>query len=266
LISDAIHNLSDGISGITGYGAIRLSKKQNNEKMTFGYKRAEILAALFNSSLLMVIAIYLMREAYDKLISPVEIKGYIMTGVALFGLAANVSATFLIKRHEKSSINMRAIYLHLLSDSVSSVGVIIGGIAIILFDINIIDPLITFLIGIYIIRESYLIIKKALTILMEGIPENMDIEEIKKNVEMLENVENIHHIHIWQTDDRDIHLTCHVDVSCDMGVKDADRIRANIEKLLTEKFNISHMTIQMEQDTCTDKDILGKMECNWDDE
>lgn len=257
LISDALHNFSDSISIIISYIALKLKFRSNSMKHTFGLKRAEILAAVINSAVMIVICVYLFWEAIERFMNPTPIDAGIMGIVAVIGLLANLLATFLLRRDSKSSINIRSAYLHLLSDTVSSVAVIIGGIAIALWNINWIDPLLTVIIGIYIIRESYVILMEAIHVLMEGAPLNISIEEIQEEVEKFVEVENIHHIHLWMVGDNDAHLEAHVNVN-DMKVSESDSLRVKIEKALHDKFGIEHITLQFECNQCPESGLIGQ--------
>lgn len=256
LISDALHNLSDGVSIIISYIALKLKSRDNSPKHTFGLKRAEILAALINSAVLIAICIYLFYEAIVRFMNPVEIKAGLMSIIAFIGLLANVLAVLLLRRDSKKSMNIRSAYLHLIGDTVSSVAVIIGGAAILLWQINWIDPLLTIIIGIYIIKESYSLLAEAIHVLMEGAPANIDIEEIKKEVELFKEVENIHHIHLWMVGDNDVHLEAHININ-DMMISESDVLRQRIETALQNKFGIAHITLQFECNQCNDTGILG---------
>lgn len=257
LLSDALHNFSDGISIIVSYIALKLKSHDNSYKHTFGLKRAEILAALINSSVLIVICLYLFYEAVTRFLEPQEIDAGIMSVVAAIGLLANLVGMFLLKKDSASSMNIRSAYLHLLGDTVSSIAVIAGGIAIALWNIKWIDPLLTILIGIYIIKESYTILEEAIHVLMEGAPPNISIEEIQNEVEKFNEVDNIHHIHMWMVGDNDIHLEAHINVN-DMKISESDSLRNKIEEALHHKFEIHHITLQFECNQCPDVGLLGK--------
>ena len=255
LISDALHNFSDAISVIISYIAIKLKERDSSSKHTFGLKRAEILAAVINSSVLVIISIYLFYEAILRFQNPEPIKGVLMTVVASIGLAANIAGTLLLKRDAKTSMNIRSSYFHLLSDAVSSVAVITGGLAIILWNIYWIDPVLTILISIYITRESFKILSDAIHVLMEGAPPDISIKEIQSEVEKLEKVENIHHVHIWTVGENDVHLEAHIDVA-DMMISKSNILGEQIEKLLKSKFGINHITLQFECDQCKDVGLV----------
>jgi cobalt-zinc-cadmium efflux system protein len=255
LISDALHNFSDSISIIISYIALKLKLRSNSIKHTFGLKRAEILAAVINSVVMIVVCLFLFYEAVERLKNPQPINAGIMGVVAVIGLLANLLATYLLKKDSKSSINIRSAYIHLLGDTVSSVAVILGGIAIAIWNIGWIDPALTVLIGIYIIRESYFILEEAIHILMEGAPLDISIEEIQKEVERFEEVENIHHIHLWMVGDNDAHLEAHVNIK-NMMISESDLLRKKIEEALHKKFGIHHITLQFECNQCPDVGLI----------
>ena len=255
LISDALHNFSDVIAVIISYIAIKLKRKPKDYKYTFGYKRAEIIAAIFNASVLIGISLYLFFEAYNRFNNPQEIKGGLMIIVAGIGLAANVIATLLLKSGSKENINIRSAYLHLFSDAVSSFAVIVGGIFIYYYNIYWIDPILTVLISLYIIRESWIIVKEALTVLMMAAPTNISLIEIEKAITDLEGIINVHHIHFWRINEKDIHFEAHIEVE-DILVSQTEKKIAEIEKLLHKKFEINHVTIQFESDRCSEKSLI----------
>lgn len=257
LISDALHNFSDGIAVILSYIAIKLKQKDNSHRHTFGLKRAEILAAVINSAVLIIIYFFLFYEAVARFLEPHKIEAVTMTIVAFIGLVANIIGTLLLKRDAKNSINVRSSYIHLLGDSVSSVAVIFGGIAIAVWNVMWIDPLLTVLIGIYIIKESYDILGVAIHVLMEGAPADLSLSEIKIAVEKFPEVDDIHHIHVWTVGDNDIHLEAHVNVN-DMKISESDKLRNKIEQLLESKFGIHHITLQFECNQCLEDGLLGK--------
>ena len=256
LLSDALHNFSDGVSVIVSFIALRLSKRENTLKNTFGYKRAEILAALFNSSFLIIISFFLFKEAYLRIQHPQNIDSKIMIAVALVGFAANTFSVFLLKPGSKDNINIRSAYLHLFSDSLSSLGVIIGGILIYYFNITIVDPILTFAIGAYVLKEGFDIIKQSINILMEKTPAHIDILKIKEIVEKIPEVDNLHHVHIWQVNDKEFLFEGHIDVKKDINLTKAEELRNDISSILLNKFGINHTTIQIEYNACKDKEII----------
>jgi cobalt-zinc-cadmium efflux system protein len=249
LVSDALHNLSDGVAIIITYLALKISQRENNERLTFGYKRAEILAAFFNSIVLLSISIYLFKEAYLKLINPQPIDGLLMIAVAIIGLLANLISTLLLRKDSGKNLNIRSAYIHLFSDTLSSVGVVIGGVLIYFYKVYFVDPVLTFLIGIYVIKECLEIVKEAVEILMQATPKDIDINRIKKEIEGLEEVKNIHHVHIWRLDDNDIHFECHINLKEDLTVTQIVPLYEKIGRIL-RAYNITHSTIQIEYECC----------------
>mgnify|MGYP005834687873 CR=1 FL=1 len=256
LLSDALHNFSDGIAILISYTALRLGQRKSTIQMTFGFKRAEILAAFFNSSVLIVIIFFLFKEAINRFFSPREIDSLLMMVVATIGLVANVIGVILLKKDAHYNLNIKSAYLHLVADSLSSVAVVIASLFIKLFNFYLLDPMLTIVIGIYILRESYFIVRNTINILMQSTPPGIDLMEIKCAIENISEVHNLHHVHIWQMTDKEIHFEAHIDVCQDYRTSEVANLIKKIEELLAEKFGISHITIQVEFETCTDKEII----------
>ena len=256
LISDALHNFSDTISFVVSYVAIKLKDHDTSYRHTFGLKRAEILAAVINSSVLIVISFFLFYEAIMRLMNPAPIDTNIMIIVALMGLLANAGASLLLKRDSVASINIRSSYLHLLSDAFASGAVILGGIAIDLWNVAWVDPALTILIGLVIIKESYQLLAEAVHVLMEGAPPEISLDEIKTAVEKFPEVTDIHHIHLWMVGDNDVHLEAHVNIN-DMKISESDNLRSKIERLLEVNFGIRHITLQFECQQCLEDGLIG---------
>jgi cobalt-zinc-cadmium efflux system protein len=256
LLSDALHNLGDTSAIFIAFLANLISKKEGTSKKTFGFKRIEILAALFNAIILVVIIIYLFIEAWHRLRNPMPVKGLVMLVVAIIGLVANLLSVLLLKKHSEQNINIRAAYLHLIGDTVSSFIVILTAILIYFFNIFWIDPLVTFFLGIYLLWETYRILKVALDILMQATPPGLDLNEVKEALEKIPAVDNIHHVHAWNLSDQDIHFECHVDLKSDIRISETEIIRDAINEMLKEKFKITHVTIQYEYNCCEDKNMI----------
>ena len=256
LLSDALHNLSDAVAVFIAYLASLISRRNSSEGKTFGYKRIEILAALFNAVVLMVICIFLIYEAYQRFLHPEPVKGAIMFWVALVGLAANLYAVILLRGQAGHSLNVKAAYLHLLGDTFSSVLVILSSVLIYFFRLYWIDPLITLFISLYIIKEAYSILKEAVNILMQFTPENINLQKIKLEVEKIPEVENIHHVHVWSLNDQQVHLECHIDLKKDFRISETEDLRNNLKSILVKEFGISHTTIQFEFNCCDQKSLI----------
>ena len=255
LISDALHNFSDGIAIIVTYIAMRLSKRPKTFKYTFGLKRAEIIAAIINSSTLIIISFFLIKEAIVRIYNPSPITGSLMLIVASLGLIANVYGTLLLKKGSAGNLNIRAAYFHLLSDAVSSFAVIIGALFIIFYKIYWIDTLLTILISIYILNETYEIVKEAIEIVMMSSPDGVDLNELKILVESVEGVKNVHHIHLWKLNDNDTHFEAHIEVD-NISVRETTGIQKQIEHKLHDKYEINHTTLQFECGVCDEVELL----------
>jgi cobalt-zinc-cadmium efflux system protein len=255
LLSDAVHNLSDGVAIIVTYVALRLSRRPRTPRYTFGLKRAELLAAILNASSLIVISFFLIKEAIGRFSDPTPVTGGIMLGVAVVGLVANVIGTILLKKGSDGNINIRSAYIHLLSDAVSSFAVIIGGACIILFGITWIDPVLTILISLYILAEGFRIVKDSVDVIMMSSPANIEMNELQKELEGVPGVQNIHHVHLWRLNDADIHFEAHIEVD-DIPVSRTAEIRAAIERTLLERYHINHTTLQFESNCCARKELI----------
>ncbi len=256
LLSDALHNLGDTFAVLIAYVANKISKSPPNAKNTFGLKRIEILAALFNAIVLIVITIYLFKEAYERFLHPEQINGLIMFIVAVIGLLANLYAVILLKTDSKKNLNIKAAYLHLLGDTISSVAVIIGSVFIYYFNIYWLDPLITVIIGVYILKEAYVVLKETVDILMQRTPRTLKLERIKHELEKIKEIKNIHHVHIWNLTDQLIHFECHIELHKDMKVAETMDIQDKVEQLLHDYYNIDHVTLQFEYNCCHETKMI----------
>lgn len=250
LLSDALHNLADSSAIFIALVAEKIGRKKPTHTKTFGYKRIEILAALFNGIVLIAISIYLFIEAYERFIHPEPIKGKLMLIVASFGLIANLVSVIILNDDKGKNLNIRAAYMHLLGDTLSSVAVIGGGIAIWLFEIYWIDPVITVFVGIYIIYHTWGIVKETVDILMQSTPDNIDLNELQQRIQQFPEVENIHHVHVWKLDDKQIHLEAHLSLKENYSLKEIAEIQHKIEECLYHEFGISHNTLQVGYNCC----------------
>jgi cobalt-zinc-cadmium efflux system protein len=249
LLSDALHNLSDTFATFIAYLATVIGKREANQKRTFGYKRVEILAALINAVILIVMSVFLLKEAWHRWQNPVPINSMIMLVVGLIGLLANLYAMLILRKDAGKSINVKAAYIHLIGDSLSSVVVVLASVLIRVFKIYWIDPIITLLISIYIIRSGFIILKESVNILMQSAPDHLDLPAIKKRVEQQSDVLNIHHIHAWMLTDRDLHLEAHIELKKDLKLSQVKQIQDEIEMYMKNDFGIKHITLQFEYNT-----------------
>jgi cobalt-zinc-cadmium efflux system protein len=259
LLSDALHNFGDTLAVFLAYVSHRISKRTPTASKTFGFKRVEILAAMFNGVALAVICIYLVYEAYHRLQNPQPINGAMMVVVASIGLVANFIAVALLRNDKDKNINIKAAYLHLIGDTLSSVAVVVGGIFIYFYKIFWLDPVITFIIAIYVFRETWFVVKQAYLILLQATPNELDIKMVHAVLENLPEIDNVHHIHAWKLDDKQIHFECHIDLNSDLKISETDHILHRIKHILNEDFNVSHSTIQFEYNCCQDKSMIQRI-------
>lgn len=257
LISDAVHNFSDVVSLIISYTANLLTrKKKQTLEYTFGYKRAEMIAAFFNAASLIVIGVFLGIEAIKRFYEVKEIESDLVIWLAILGITANGLSVLLLKNDAKRNINMKSAYLHLLSDMLTSVAVLIGGLLMKYYQIYWIDALLTLLISVYLIFMSWRILIDSLKILMLFAPSHIKIKEVVDEVQKVSGVKNIHHIHIWQLNDHECHFEAHLEFESDIKLSEFDLVCEEVEKLLFEKFHIQHCNLQPEFKRNDIKDII----------
>jgi len=249
LLADAFHNATDTLAGVLALWTLRLGRRAHDEQYTFGYRRAEILSAGVNAGAMVVIAVILCREAYDRFLHPVPIKGGIMLAVALVGLVANLVSVLLLHRSASESLNIRGAYLHLLSDTLSSVGVVIGAIVVIVWKVTWVDPLITVLVAAWVLKEAFSVVHEAGGILMERAPGGLELARLDADIRALSHVKDLHHVHVWQISDTETMFEGHVNVD-DISVRDTGPMRGQIQELLLDKYGITHATLQFEYESC----------------
>ena len=259
LIADAIHNLSDAISLVIAYGARRIARRPADRQMTFGYVRAEVVAALINYTTLIVIGLYLVYEAVFRFIEPHAVDGWLTVIVAAVALVIDLATAALTWRLSKESINIRAAFLHNLADALGSVAVIVAGTLILLYDWRLADPIATVLIAGYILWHAFAEIGTVIRILMLGAPPEADGDGIIEAFCAVEGVVDVHHIHLWQMDEHRNSLEAHLVVAEDDWMK-AEQIRGRVEDMLRERFGIAHTTLQLERPDhgCQDESAFGQ--------
>lgn len=248
LLSDSLHNLSDTVAVALSFFANKVAQRPKNPRRTYGYKRAEILAAMLNSLALLGISTYLIIEAVQRWWAPETIDSTLMMIVATIGLVANLVSVVLLERDSHTSLNIKSSYLHLVSDAVSSVGVIVGALAIRFWGIVWIDPLITLIIALYIIFRAWQMLRNIVDILMQT-SANLDYDAIRREICAIEHVRNLHHVHSWMINESTIFFEAHVTLD-EMPLSMVQTINERIEQLLVERYGISHVTLQSEIVSC----------------
>lgn len=256
LMSDALHNFSDVMALVISYLADKLAGREFSHDKTFGYKRAEILAAMINSASLLVIGAFLVKEAVVRLYNPVAIASGWVIGLALLSIILNMASVLLLKDDAAESMNIRAAYLHLFTDVITSVAVLAGGLAIKFFGINWIDSLLTILIAIYLIYASYGIMMETLRVVMQFAPAGIKLGDIESALTEIPLVANIHHVHLWQLDDKNTHFEAHIEFDEDIPLSRVHCVFREIEKILKERFSITHTVLQPGVGCCDNTDLL----------
>jgi cobalt-zinc-cadmium efflux system protein len=258
LLSDAFHNLGDSFSIVLGYVAQLIAHRPESKHRTYGYRRAEILSAFLNALFLIVISIFLIVEAAKRFAHPQPVNGEIMLMVAVVGLVANFASAYLLHRGSKDSLNVKATYLHVLSDALSSLAVIIGGFILMFVDLPWLDPVLTIGVSLYVASEAWPIIRQTVGILMQSSPD-LDFKSIDHDLMQIEGVNDVHHIHAWQIDEHRIIFSAHI--SCDnLQLCELGKIYDQINDVLQKKYGIAHVTIQAECDRGDDKELFNTKE------
>lgn len=243
LIADALHNFSDAASLLIALVAIRIGRRPPDQLRTFGYKRAETIAALINLTTLILIGIYLIVEALQRFWSPEPIAGWTVVIVAGVALLVDVFTAILTYTQSKHSMNIKAAFLHNVSDALASVGVIITGTLILLYGWVWTDAAMTLVISGYVLWQGFTSLPKVIHLLMEGTPEHLKIDDVISAMNAVDGVNSVHHVHVWQLDEQRNALEAHVvaDKSADVSA-----IKANLKETLRQRFGISHSTLEFE--------------------
>lgn len=246
LLSDALHNFSDVLSLIFTYVAHRLSRRKASLQQTFGYKRAEILAAFINSATLIIVAVFLIFEAVHRFLNPQPIASGLVIWLSIVGIAANGISVLLLKADAGKNMNMKSAYLHLLTDMLASVAVLAGGLLMKYFQWFWVDSVLTFAIAVYLIIVGAALLRDSTQMLMLFTPNHIDIKEIVREVHKIPGVRKLHHIHVWHLNDEELHLEAHLDCKNDITLSEFNVLLHKVELILFTKFNINHINIQPE--------------------
>jgi cobalt-zinc-cadmium efflux system protein len=249
LLSDAAHMLTDVLALLLSILAFRFSTKPPTKRTTFGFYRLEIFAAQINGGVLVCLSLFIFYEAYSRFAEPQSIESHLMMIIAGVGLLANVVSALVLHRSSKENLNVRASFLHVLGDLLSSVGVLVGGAIIYFTGWLIIDPIISVMIGVIILRGAYRLVKETANILLEAVPKHIDLEELIRSVETIDGVSSLHDVHVW-TITSGIHaLSAHVLIE-DQMVSEGNRILEKIRDHVNHRYGISHTTLQFECVSC----------------
>jgi cobalt-zinc-cadmium efflux system protein len=249
LIGDAGHMLTDTLALGLSYSALKLSKRPADAKRTYGFHRTEILVALLNGLTLILISGYIFYEAYKRFLSPPQIKAPLMLGVATLGLVVNIIGILMLKGSSKTNLNIRGAFLHILGDALSSIGVIAAGIIIFFTKFYLVDPIVAILIGGIILRGALGLVTESSNILLEAVPKHLNAETITEEIKKIQGVKEMHDLHLWTITSGIYALSGHLIIE-DQMVSKSDQILKEANRILQEKFGITHTTLQMECLVC----------------
>ena len=251
LLSDAGHMLTDILALSLSLAAMKFAQKPPTPSKTFGFHRLEILAAFFNGMLLFFISFYIFYEAYHRLLQPEEIKGLFMLVVACIGLLANGAGILLLRKSAHTSLNVKSAFFHIVGDTISSGGVIVGGLLILYTGWYLVDPLISIFIGILILRGAYALTMESIDIFLEATPKDINVEELLDELRKIQGVKDVHHLHLWTITSGINAMSAHVLID-DLLISSSVYILKKIKSLLRNKYKIEHSTIQFESKACGD--------------
>lgn len=244
LLSDALHNFSDVISLILSFVAHKLAKRKPNSSSTFGYKRAELLAAFINAATLIIVALFLIYEAIVRFSEPVVIASNLVIWLSVLGILFNGFSAIILKKDADHNLNMKSAYLHLITDMMASVAVLTGGILMKYFQWFWVDSVITLGIALYLILMSLDLLKSSIKMLLLFTPQDLDIEEIAKKIHTVTGNHRLYHIHLWHLNDNELHFEAHLDCKENISITEFNTIVTEIEEVLFHDFHINHCTIQ----------------------
>lgn len=255
LISDAAHMLTDTAGLAIALAAIKIGERPADSRRTFGYQRFEILAAAFNAVLLFAVAAYILFEGYQRLVNPQAVQSLPMMAVAAIGLGVNLLSMRLLSDGKDSSLNVKGAYLEVWSDMLGSIGVIAAAVVIWLTGWLWVDALVAIGIGLWVLPRTWQLFKETINVLLEGVPEGVDLEAIDRSLKRIAGVDNIHDLHVWALTSDAPSLSVHLVIA---DTADANTIRKAASEQLAADFHINHVTIQTERADCrTGRDDHG---------
>jgi cobalt-zinc-cadmium efflux system protein len=259
LLADAGHMLVDVASLVMSLLALTFALRPPNKERTFGFHRLEILAALANGLALILICLYIFYEAYQRILTPQPVQGPGMLAIAFIGLVANVAAIMVLEKGE--SLNVRSAFLHVLGDTLSSVGIIVGGLVMLFTGWYVIDPIISVLIALLILVSAYRVTVEAVNILLEATPKGIDLREVVEAVQKVDGVRDIHDVHIWSITSGLHALSAHLLIDDQLTSCSVDIVE-RVQALLKHDFGIAHTTLQCESEYCANSDVVCNLGCS----
>ncbi len=258
LVADATHNLSDVAGLVLAYVGEKSSEAPANKIATYGRRRIEVFTALISAISLVLIAVYIIYEAYWRFVDPQIVSNYLLFFiVATIGLLGNVGSVWMLRKSKVDSINRKAALLHMVYDGLSSVAVLVGGVVMYFTEWTFVDPILSVLIAGMIVWSSVDVFRSAWRVVMEVAPENLEFDKVMGTLERHSTVMSAHHLHIWSLSSTETALSCHVCVHAD-SLSEINQILRELNEALAKEFNITHATIQIETELCSESnDICG---------
>ena len=254
LLGDAGHMFTDTLALALSVVALSLAKRPASQTRTYGFHRAEVLAALANGTILVLICGFLFYEAYQRFVNPPEVKGTLMLAVAAIGFLANLLGILILRSASHDNLNVRGAFLHMWADTISSVGVIVGGVIILAAGWTIVDPIISIFIGLLILRGAVKLVLESSDILLEAVPKHLDVTEISTALKGIEGVKDVHDMHLWTITSGLYALSCHLQIE-DRMVSSSSHIVEEVNRALSQKFGIGHSTLQLECGECENSPV-----------
>lgn len=249
LLTDAAHMLTDvGAAGLGLWAAVLAQRSPNPEK-TFGYGRATVLAALTNAAALFAIIVFIVVEAFGRLRHPHDVNSGLMIGVALFALIVNLLLSSVLARGDAQSINVKGVNAHVLGDAAISAGVVVAAAIIYFTGFLAVDPIASIIASAAVAFSAWRLIRETLNILMEGVPEGLSIPDVERTIREIEPIESVHDVHVWSLSDRRVAASLHVQIR-DRRLSESPAIVANVKRVLHDKFNVDHATVEVECEDC----------------
>lgn len=245
LVADALHNLNDAVALLIALVARRIARRQPDERRTFGYRRAEVVGGLINLVALAVVGFFLAYESVLRFFEPSDIGAWAIIIISGIALTVDVLTVVLLYAMRKGSVNVRAAFMHNLSDALASVAVLVGGVAILLSGVTWIDPLLSLLIVAYIFYQVAQLLPGTVRLLMESAPEGLAVEDLVRRMESVDGVQGVHHLHVWQLDEHENALEAHVVIARE-DAQEMDSIKERLKELLKDDFRVTHPVLELE--------------------
>jgi cobalt-zinc-cadmium efflux system protein len=254
LLSDAGHNFADALALVLSWYGLWIAQRPSSAKRTFGYHRVGILTALVNAVALVVIALLIFWEAISRLRQPEAVHSTPMIVVALIAILMNTVISLWLRKAAKHDLNVRSAYMHMVGDAVSAVGVVIAGVVVAFTGASMADAVVSLLIGLLILWSSWGILKESVNVLLEGIPEGMEMETVERTIGAVAGVLAVHDLHVWTVGSGMVCCSCHISVE-EQSVRSGENVLRAVAEELEHTFGISHSTIQVEVEGCEPNDM-----------